>query len=98
MPRMDEPLAVQALGHARLLQQRDRALLQHAGADAAEHVFAAPPLQHDVGDAVKVQQPREQQPRGPGSDDGDLRVQGRPPAGGATGLLGRLRRMVGVPR
>ena len=65
-----EAVVRQAFGaHARvdagLGQQVHRDLLQHAGADAAEHVFGAALLDDDVVDAVLVQQRAEQQPDGP---------------------------------
>ena len=53
---MHQPLAVQPRGHAALLQQIDRALLQHAGPDAAFHIGAVPPLQHDAVDPGTVQE------------------------------------------
>ena len=74
-PVMDKPLAVHALADLRLVEQGDRAHLEHAGADAAEHIVAAAALEHDVGDAVQMQKAREQQARRAGTDDGDLCVQ-----------------------
>ena len=47
-------------------------LLEHAGADAAEHVVGAALLDDDGVDAGLVQQRAEQQARGPGADDRDL--------------------------
>ena len=51
--------------------------LDHAGADAAEHVLAGLPLQNDVVDAVLMQELAEQQSRRAGPDDGDLGAHGR---------------------
>ena len=36
-----QPFGVHARAHAELVEQVDRHLFEHAGADAAEHVFAA---------------------------------------------------------
>ena len=63
--------------HARaaagFVDQRDGALLQHAGADAAEHMLAAVALEDDGVDAGLVQQLAEQQAGGAGPDDRHLR-------------------------
>ena len=69
---VDEPLAPQPLADADLVQQVDRALLQHARADPLLDVLAAPVLEHDGVDARQVQQMREHQSGGPGADDPDL--------------------------
>ena len=74
-PVVDKTLAMHALGDLGFLEQRDSAHFEHAGADAAEHIVLAPALEHDVGDAVQMQEPREQESRGTGADDGDLCVQ-----------------------
>ena len=71
-----QPLAVHPLAHAGLVEQVDADLLEDAGADAAEHVLAAHPLDDDVVDPGVVQQLAEQQARGTGADDGDLRPHG----------------------
>ena len=55
-----------------LIKQVNRALLQHAGTNAASHVLATLPLQNDVIDAVERQQPRKQQPGRTGTDNGHL--------------------------
>ena len=67
-----QPFGTQARIGAGLGQQVHGDLLQHAGADAAQHVVGAALLDDDVVDAVLVQQRAEQQPRGAGADDGDL--------------------------
>ena len=67
-----QALRVQPRGHAGFAQQVHRHLLQHAGADAAEHVLGAALLEHDVVDAGAVQQRTEQQAGRAGADDGDL--------------------------
>ena len=69
---VDLAFAVHALAALRLAHQRGEAVLQHAGADAAEHVLAALPLQHDGVDALQVQQLRQQQPRRAAADDANL--------------------------
>ena len=72
-----QALAVHALAHARLVEQVDADLLQHAGADAAEHVVGAALLEHDVVDAGLVQQLAEQQAGRAGADDDDLGAAGK---------------------
>ena len=70
---VDEPLAPQPLADARLDQEVDRALLEHAGADAALDVLAAARLEHDRVDPAQVQKVREHEPGRAGADDADLR-------------------------
>ena len=53
-----------------------RDLLEHAGADAAEHVVAGLALEDDGVDAGLVQQLAEQQARRAGADDRDLGSRG----------------------
>ena len=67
-----QPLAVHARTHARLVQQVDADLLQHPGADAAEHVLAAALLEQHGVDAGLGQQLAEQQAGRAGADDGNL--------------------------
>jgi hypothetical protein len=62
---VDLALAVHALAALRLAHQLGEAVLEHAGADAAEHVLAALPLEHDGVDALEVQELRQHQPGGP---------------------------------
>src|SRR5690606_5037649 len=54
------------------VHQVDTDLLQHAGADAAEHVLAALPLDDDGVDAALVKELAQQEPGRAGSDDGNL--------------------------
>ena len=61
----------QAMGDAGAVQQRDRALFQHAGADAAFDVGAGAAFQHQALDAGDVQKLRQQQPGRAGADDDD---------------------------
>jgi len=51
---MDQSLAMGARAGADFVEQRHRAFLKQAGADAAEHIFRRLPLQNDVFDPVKV--------------------------------------------
>jgi hypothetical protein len=48
---------------ARLVEEIDRDLLYHAGADAAEHMLAGMPLDNDVIDALVMQELAEQKAR-----------------------------------
>ena len=73
---VDETLGVQARAHARFVEHRDRALLEDAGADPAEHVLGRALLEDDVVDAGALQQLSEQQAGGARADDGDLRAHG----------------------
>ncbi len=67
-----ESLAPHALADACPVEQVDRALLEHAGADALLHVLAAARLEHDGLDALQLQEPREREAGRAGSDDADL--------------------------
>ena len=58
---------------AGLVEESDRALFEHAGADAAEHVVAGLPFEHDRCRCRSVQQLPEQEPAGPGADDSHSR-------------------------
>ena len=49
-----QPLAMGARAGADLVQQRHRAFLEQAGADAAEHIFRRLALENDVVDAVEM--------------------------------------------
>ena len=59
-------------GHARFAHQRGKAMLQHACADAAEHVAGAALLNDDGINTRLVQQCAEQQARGACTNDGNL--------------------------
>jgi hypothetical protein len=59
--------------HARLAQQIDRSLLEHAGADAVLAVLAVARLEDDALDAGDLEQARKRQPGRAGADDADLR-------------------------
>ena len=73
-PLVDRALAVHPLSHACLAQRVHRALLEHAGAHALDHVLLVAVLEHDRLDPVQVQQVGEQQAGGAGPDDPDLGV------------------------
>ena len=51
---VDQPLAMGACAGADLVEQRHRAFLKQAGADAAEHILRRLAFENDVFDAVKV--------------------------------------------
>jgi hypothetical protein len=72
-----EPLALEPLADAHLDEQLDRALLEHAGADARLDVGAIARLEDDGLDALAVQQVAEHEPRGAGADDAHLGAHGR---------------------
>jgi hypothetical protein len=71
---MHQPFLMQPAGNAGALQQFDRVLLQHAGADAAEDVIGAAAFEDDGFDAVVFEQATKQQAGGTGTDDDDLRA------------------------
>ena len=71
-PLVHHPLALQAVRHARLGEQVDRALLEHAGAHAPLDVLARAQLEHDGVDPAQLEQAGEHEPRRPGSHDRDL--------------------------
>lgn len=58
---------------AELREEVDRVLLEHPGADAAEHVLPAARLEDAVIDACLAQDVTQQQASRPGSDDRHLR-------------------------
>src|SRR5215470_912374 len=70
-------LPVHALAEADFAQQPDATGLQHAGADALEHIGAALALQHDAVDAAPVQNMRQQQTGRAAADDRDLSARSR---------------------
>jgi hypothetical protein len=57
------------------IEQLDRALLEHAGANSRQNIGAILALEDDGIDAVHMQQLREQQAGRSGADDGDLSTQ-----------------------
>ena len=71
---VDEPLALEALAHAHLDQELDRALLQHTGADAPLDVLAVTVLEVAGLDALEMEQLPEDEAGRPRPDDPDLRA------------------------
>jgi hypothetical protein len=71
---MCQPLAVKARADTGAVDEVDGAGLDEPDTDAAQHIFAAPPLEDRIGDAVIVEQLAQQQPRRAGADDRDLRA------------------------
>ena len=69
-----QAFGVEPLGRLGLAHHVDHALLEHAGAHPAEDIVAVDAVEDDVVDAGERQQPAEQQPRGAGADDRDLRA------------------------
>jgi hypothetical protein len=69
---MHETLAMEPFADAGAVEQTDRPVLDQAGADAAQHIFAAALLENDVGDAVDLKQLPEEQAGRAGADDRDL--------------------------
>ena len=69
---VDEALALEALSGARLDQEVDDALLEHARAHAFD-VLAAPVFEDHRVDALEVQEVAEREPRRAGADDAHLR-------------------------
>src|SRR5256885_8093361 len=70
---MHESLAAHALSEPGLSHEIDGALLEHARAYALLDILAAAALEHDRLDADTRKQMGEHQPRGPRTDDADLR-------------------------
>jgi hypothetical protein len=71
---MDQTDLTHPLADLGLVQQVDRSLLEHAGADPALHVLPAAALQDDRLDALQMQQLREQEARRSGPHDANLRA------------------------
>ena len=69
---VDHAFAPQPLIEAEFTHQVDRALLQHAGADAMLDVVAVVRLEHDALDPGHLQQARQREPGRSGADDADL--------------------------
>jgi hypothetical protein len=69
---VDLAFPIHALAAPGLAHQGGEAMLQNAGADAAEHIFAAVLLEHDIVDALEVQKLRQEQARRPAADDANL--------------------------
>ena len=69
---VDFALAVHALAALGLAHQLGEAMLQHAGANSRQDVFAAVLFQHHGFDALQMQQLGQQQPRRAAADDANL--------------------------
>ena len=91
-------LAVQALGHARPLQQVDGPLLEHAGADARLDVLAASVLEHDRFDSRPVKQRGENQAGGTGTDDRDVSAQAHHDSSSTACATAKARFAAGTPQ
>jgi hypothetical protein len=66
---VDESVGVQAVGEVEVLEHVDAGLLEHPGADAAEHVLAGPVLDDDERDTTGGEDVTEQETGGAGPDD-----------------------------
>ena len=76
-PAVLQALAVQAAGQPGLAEQRDAAVLQHAGPLAGLAVGPAAVFDQDRVDAAQRQQVGQQQAGRPGPDDPDLGARAR---------------------
>ena len=75
-PLVDQAFALHARADAGLDEQVGGALLEHARADPLLDVLSAVALEHHRGDALEMQQVRQQEPRRPGADDANLGLHG----------------------
>ena len=71
-PVVREPLALQALAHARFDHQIDRALFEQARTHTILRVLAAPSLHDHRLDSIEMQQVGKHQPGRPCSHDSHL--------------------------
>ena len=69
---MRQAFLMKTSARARFVDQADRALLEHAGPDAAKNVIAPNAIEDDRLDTMTEQELAEQQAGGPGADDDDL--------------------------
>ena len=76
-PAVLQALAVQAAGQARVPEQRDAAVLQHAGPLAGLAVLPAPVFDQHGVDATQREQMGQQEAGRPGPDDSDLGARAR---------------------
>lgn len=67
-----QPFTLQAFANACFMQQGDSTRLQQACANARAHIFASALFQHHRGNALPVQQLRQQQPGRAAADDDHL--------------------------
>ena len=75
---MHEAVAVHAGADARLVEEVDCDLLDHAGADAAEHMLAGVSLDNNIVNSVVMQELTEQKAGRAGADNDNLRPHGSP--------------------
>ena len=73
---MNLALTVHPLAHARFAHEIGESLLEHTGADAAQHILARLAFQHDAVDALEVQKLAQEQPGRAAADDADFRFDG----------------------
>jgi hypothetical protein len=71
---MHQAFAPHPVADARFVEQIHRTLFQNPRADSRFHVLARLSLDYDGVDAFQVEQMRQNQARGSGSDDADLRA------------------------
>ena len=71
---VQKTLAVQPRADPGAVEDVDSGRLDQPCPDAAQYIFAAALLQNDIGDAAIMQQLTQQQARGAGADDRDLRA------------------------
>src|SRR5665647_431969 len=69
---VDLALAVHALAALGFAHQFCKTVIEHAGANSRQDIFAAVLLQHHGFDALQMQQLRQQQTRRPAADDANL--------------------------
>ena len=73
-----EAFAFHAVADPQGPQCLGRAVLEHARADARQHVLLRAAFEHDAGDAALLQQQRQQRTSRSSADDRDLRLHERP--------------------
>ena len=71
-PFMQQTLLMHAAADSGAVHQRHAALLEHAGANARQHIVGAPALDDDSLDSRQFQQAAEHQPGRTRADNGDL--------------------------
>jgi hypothetical protein len=69
---MAHALLCEAAAESRFVEKIDRALFEHARANALDHVLLRPVLDYDRFDAFEMEQVREQETRWPRADYADL--------------------------
>ncbi len=89
---MEDAFSIHAGVDAEVTEEIDRALFEHAGADAAEHVVGALAFEDHRVDPGFFQKPAERQAGRAGADDRNLRAHDFPPHTGRSiaGFAGRM--------